>query len=200
MDKKEALLKKINEIGISKLIMLILAGVVLLLFSLPSPKDTTKDTTKESNQLANETISKSTQEKTNDVYVEEMEQKLSQALTKVSGIGKTEVMITVKSSKEVVINKDTPVSSETVEEKDSNGGTRKSSNNKKEEETILVTGKGGESLPYVIKELEPEIAGVVIIAEGGDNQIVINEITDAVEVLFGVPVHKIKVMKMKQTQ
>ena len=49
----------------------------------------------------------------------------------------------------------------------------------------------------MIKEMEPEIEGVLVAAEGGDNENVANEITQAVQVLFNIPVHKIKVVKMK---
>ena len=48
----------------------------------------------------------------------------------------------------------------------------------------------------MIEELEPEIQGVVVVAEGGDNPVVVQNITEAVMALFGVEVHKIKVMKM----
>ena len=45
------------------------------------------------------------------------------------------------------------------------------------------------------QELSPRIEGVLVIADGGDNAIVIENITEAVQALFGVDTHKIKVMK-----
>ena len=51
-------------------------------------------------------------------------------------------------------------------------------------------------LPYIVKELEPEIAGVLVIAEGGNNEVIKSDVIAAVQVLFDVPAHKIKVMKM----
>ena len=53
----------------------------------------------------------------------------------------------------------------------------------------------GSSSPYVSKELSPEIEGVVVIAEGGDDAVVVKNITEAVQALFGVEAHKIKIMK-----
>ena len=38
--------------------------------------------------------------------------------------------------------------------------------------------------------------GVLVAAQGGGDETVVNEITYAVQVLFDVPVHKIKVVKM----
>ncbi len=54
-------------------------------------------------------------------------------------------------------------------------------------------GQTGE--PYVSKELSPQIEGVVVIAEGGADSVVKQNITEAVQALFGIDTHKIRVMK-----
>ena len=41
----------------------------------------------------------------------------------------------------------------------------------------------------------PEVSGVVISADGGGSPIVQTEISQAMEALFGIPSHKIKVLK-----
>ncbi len=48
------------------------------------------------------------------------------------------------------------------------------------------------------KELSPKVEGVVVIAEGGDKGVVVQNITEAVQALFGVDTHKIKVMKLNE--
>ena len=53
----------------------------------------------------------------------------------------------------------------------------------------------GSSEPYVNTELSPGIEGVAVIAEGGGNPVVRQEITEAVQALFDVEAHKIKIMK-----
>ena len=68
-----------------------------------------------------------------------------------------------------------------------------------ENETVL-SDENGESAPYVIKELEPEIAGVVIACEGADNNTVAASVTEAAQVLFGISVNRIKVLKMEVHQ
>jgi stage III sporulation protein AG len=45
------------------------------------------------------------------------------------------------------------------------------------------------------KTIMPEIEGVVITCTGGDSAVVIEEITEAVQALFSVQSHKIKVLK-----
>ncbi|MFW5669621.1 MAG: stage III sporulation protein AG, partial [Acetivibrio ethanolgignens] len=64
-----------------------------------------------------------------------------------------------------------------------------------EETTVLVETEEGTE-PYVIKEKEPQAEGVLILVEGMERAELKSEISEAVEALFGVPPHKIKVMKM----
>ena len=47
------------------------------------------------------------------------------------------------------------------------------------------------------EEIRPKIRGVLVAAEGGDDPVIIRQITDAVQALFGIEVNKIKVMKLK---
>ena len=50
--------------------------------------------------------------------------------------------------------------------------------------------------PYVVQEQYPQVTGVLVAAKGGDNPVVVQNIREAVEALFQVEPHKIKVMKM----
>ena len=125
-----------------------------------------------------------------------LEEKLVSALGKVKGVGKVEVMLTRKSSGQKIVEKDKPVSDKTTDEQDNQGGNRVTRESTQGEETVYAQDGSGAQTPYVIEELEPEIQGVVVVAEGGDNPVVVQNITEAVMALFGVEVHKIKVMKM----
>ncbi len=120
---------------------------------------------------------------------------MSGVLAQVKGVGRVNVMITIASSKEKVTLKDAPYTSEELQEKDDAGGSREQKKVSREEQSVLVDGADG-SVPYVLKENEPAVEGIVVVAEGGDDVQVQNEIIGAVEVLFNVPKHKIKVMKM----
>ena len=48
-----------------------------------------------------------------------------------------------------------------------------------------------------MKTLQPEVEGVLVVAEGADSSVVKKNITEAVEVLFGIDAHRIKVGKKK---
>jgi stage III sporulation protein AG len=196
MDKKKISLK---AIGLPRLIMLFMAGILIILLSFPSVLGTfrsTEDDTKDRKvtDLQSNTNTTSYNENT---YISEMENKLEEVLKKVSGAGNVEVMITTKGSTEKVPLKDNSSTEESLDEEDGEGGSRTDNSAQREESTVLVTNEDGNSVPYILQELEPEIEGVVVIAEGGDNAMIKMDIMQAVEVLFDVPAHKVIVMKMR---
>ena len=100
-----------------------------------------------------------------------MEERLVEVLEQVQGVGKAEVFLTCEGTQEKVVEKD---ETETVYERDSRGN----------------------QTPYVSSEIYPEVTGVLVVAQGGDDPVVIQNIQEAVQVLFQVEAHKIKVMKM----
>ena len=104
-------------------------------------------------------------------------------------------MVTLRSGGQKIIEKDQSSTSQTTEEEDSEGGTRSMKDQSSDKTSIYKQYSDGSSSPYVSKELSPEIEGVVVIAEGGDDAVVVKNITEAVQALFGVEAHKIKIMK-----
>lgn len=202
-EKKKLSIKEIIKgMSPSNLVVILLAGIFLVILSFPnlrSSSESSKDNTTSSNYNSNKDgNTNQNANKTEETYLEDLEKKLEGVLGKVDGIGSIEVMITLKGSKELVTLKDNPYTQESVNEVDGEGGSRQSSKIDKDDSTVIVNSGNGESMPYVIKEIEPEVAGVVVIAQGGDSGIIKTEITEAVQVLFNIPVHKIKVMKMNK--
>ncbi|MDF2543635.1 MAG: hypothetical protein K0S47_3353 [Herbinix sp.] len=195
MDKKKISLK---EIGMPKLIGIFLAGIILIVLTFPdlfTSNNNSKDSTSGNSENKQQNTSTTTEVDTNQ-YVVQMEKKLETILKKVSGIGNVEVMLTLKSSKEYIPLKDNPYTQESINETDGEGGSRTNSEVGREESTVLVTTEDGKTMPYIIQELEPEVEGILVIAEGGGNVQVISDIVEAAEVLFDVPAHKVKVMEM----
>ena len=130
-------------------------------------------------------------------YEAQMENRIKNLLKSVDGVGKVDVMVVLKSSSEKVMRIDRSTSSGTTREKDSGGGTREIANSQSEENTVLSgSGSNGSgNVPIVEKELSPEISGIIISAEGGGSPVIKAEISEAMEALFGLPPHKIKVLK-----
>ena len=145
-------------------------------------------------------------------YVAAQEERLRALLSKIKGAGEVDVMITARATREKVVEKDVTRNSSNVSETARNGGSRTTSESSYGETTLYAGGgsgagsgtsggsgtaeTSGSAMPYVVKELVPEIEGVVVAASGADDKYIIDEITQSVSVLFNLPVHKIKVVKM----
>ena len=108
-------------------------------------------------------------------YVVLLENKLKNCLSKVKGAGKVDVIISVSSSMKTVFATETVVNNST-----------------KKESPVTVGGK-----PVVLKEEYPEIAGVVIVAEGASNISVRVDLLNACETFLSVTEDKIQILSMK---
>ncbi len=126
-------------------------------------------------------------------YAAYLESKLKKVLSMIEGVGNAEVVVTLKSSSEKIVDKEYSQIENQLEETDNTGGTRKSSEQSYEENTVLVGEDNG--TPYVLQEIMPEIEGILVVAEGADSAVIEEQITDALAALFGISPHKIRVLK-----
>lgn len=132
--------------------------------------------------------------KAGDSYEAQLEQRIRDLLKHVDGVGDVDVMVVLKSSSEKVIHIDESTSYSSTDETDSSGGSRKIENQNRDSSTVMIS-QDGQNLPIIEKEIFPEVAGIIISAAGGGNPGVQAEISAAMEALFGLPAHKIKVLK-----
>lgn len=126
-------------------------------------------------------------------YAASMESALEELLKTMDGVGKVRVMVTLESSCEAVVEKDTNTVREGTTEVDAAGGSRNTTNISESQETIY---RNGSDTPYVKKILSPQVSGVVVSAQGGGNAKTVQNITEAIQALFGLEAHKIKIVKM----
>ncbi len=188
-------MSKLKKPKKEQLVVLLLFGVLLVVIALPTTTGTMgadkKDADISGTQGAAGTDTAAL------TYEEQLEKRLSAILSQVAGAGRVEVMVTLESRGERIVEKDTPESRKSVEETDSSGGRRTTDEQDWGEETVYYEdGSGGKS-PYVVKELEPNIEGVLVLAEGGDSAVVKQELLEAVQALFPIEAHKVKIMKLE---
>ena len=126
-------------------------------------------------------------------YEASLSDKLEAVLSEMEGAGRVEVWLTLATGSEKILyqKKNSDVSE--LQEQDHAGGTRKESTQKVQQE-VLLDSSGN---PYIIKIVQPQVEGVFVLAEGAENTIVKKNIMEAVQVLFGIEAHKIKVAKKK---
>lgn len=184
----------LNKSGKEKITIIVLIGVLLLVVSLPVKKN---NSTAEEASLAQSTSGQRNGFSADEPvdYEDYIETKLKGILTQVEGVGKVNVVVTLKSTSEKILATDDSYSQEQLEETDSSGGSRSSSTTSGSSTNIFYDTSQG-SQPYVKLENMPEVEGIIIVAQGGGDGTVASNITSAVEALLGVPAHKIKVLKM----
>lgn len=188
--KMQDFMQKIKEKKLkrSDWLILVLAGILILIIALPTD-------TKEKKQAeeAKENISK--ENNTMEASKDEIERKLEDILEKIDGAGDVKVMITYQDSGTQVVEKDKNTSENSLEESDSTGGVRSTKEQQLQESTVYGEADAGNT-PFVSKELLPKVEGILIVASGGDNQKVKQNISEAVLALFQVEAHRIKIVKM----
>jgi len=109
-------------------------------------------------------------------YNQEMENKLKAVISAVDGVGDVSVALTYSSGVEKVYAYET--------KKQSSGGNST-------ESSVLVTVGGS---PVVLRELPPQVSGVVVVAQGAQNPVVKMHIIQIVETLLGVDGDKVQVL------
>jgi len=130
--------------------------------------------------------------------VEGTEVKLRSLLSQMQGVGKVDVMITYSTTKEDVPAYDIKKNQSSTDEKDSEGGTRSITQEEYESTLAYEDSSSGGKIPVVLKELEPEVKGVLVVAEGADSVEVRERIINAVTVVLDVPIHKVQVVQRKK--
>ena len=188
-------MSKLKKPKKEQLVVLLLFGVLLVVIALPTTTGTMGADKKDAD--ISWTQGAAGTDTATLTYEEQLEKRLSAILSQVAGAGRVEVMVTLESRGERIVEKDTPESRKSVEETDSSGGSRTTDEQDWGEETVYYEdGSGGKS-PYVVKELEPNIEGVLVLAEGGDSAVVKQELLEAVQALFPIEAHKVKIMKLE---
>lgn len=193
---KEKLLKKEN------MIVFVLLGILLLVIAIPLDSDKDKNNANEVVKKEEDTLERNMAGE--EMFMDEsmeyclaLETRIEEILSVMDGVGNVQAMVTISTSRERIVEKDEPVNRTTVTESDGNGGNRSTNESSFEYETIYETDGEGNKTPYVVKQIEPEIQGITVVAQGGGNAIIQKNISDVLEALFHIEAHKIKVVKMK---
>lgn len=154
-----------------KIIMIIGAvGMILILLSSFTGSENTK-TEETSNGL------------NYSEYTVQLEKKLTDIISNISGVGQCKVMITLENSSENVYATDSEFKNndDTINQKD---------------EYVIYDSKNGET-PVLIKEYLPQVMGVTVVCSGGDNIEIREKIIDAVTALFNISANRVSVSKIK---
>lgn len=123
-----------------------------------------------------------------------LESKLKTILENMRGVGQVEVMITLEMGSEIIPASNIVQSYDTTEENDSNGGVRVMTSQSSTQNIVISNNNSGTSQkPIVLKEIKPQINGVIVVAEGADDIEVKAKLYEAVKTVLQVPGHKVQI-------
>ena len=134
-------------------------------------------------------VSKQSQNYTNSLdYANYLENKIVKVVSSLSGAGKVSAMVTLSSSLELVY-------AESVDEKTNTtvSGSSTTSSNNTSSETIIVSNNG-ENSPLIVKEILPNIRGVVVVCDGAKDVGLKLKIVQAIKALLEIPSENIQVL------
>ena len=113
-----------------------------------------------------------------ETAVTDLENELSFILSKIAGVGKTEVLLTEASGSHTIYQMDT-------------------GRNREDLQTVIITDKNREEAGLVKQILPPDYKGALVVCEGGDSANVRLAVVDAVKSVTGLSADCITVLKMK---
>lgn len=172
--------EKIKNSKKAKIILiLLLCAIMIIIYFTPE-----KSNKNESSNINNNTVNQLTKE-----------QQLENVLKNIKGVGNVSVMITYESSGEVVCASNVQTEKNTVTEKSENGGIKESETIIENKSPVTVGSGDGEN-PLIIIENEPEIKGVIVVAQGADNLTVKLNLQKAVETVLQVKPSQVDIFAM----
>lgn len=121
------------------------------------------------------------------VYKNELTKELCSILSKVDGVGKVNALITfdTNTDQEVVYNT-----------KETTSTSSQNSSNSSISKDVVMMKDGSVNVPYILENEIPNIKGVLIVAEGAENEDVESRIKDAVVTVLKIPAYRAVVLPM----
>ena len=179
------------------MVIFLLCGVLLILIG-----DITQNlnTKKDKNAKIQNTVEVNTNAEalaTSGNFEDKVRKDLSDTLLQIAGVGKVSVMIYFEGGSESLPAMNINDNNKKTEEKDSQGGVRTTTEINKSQ-NIVVISEGSSNKPFIIRQVNPAVGGVMVVAEGADNAEIRERIHNAVKTVLNIPANKVSVMPMKK--
>ena len=115
-----------------------------------------------------------------------LEKEMEEILTKIRGVGKVDVLLTLHSGDELVLASNTALRY--------SGSTHSPDDYDRTSETVTVSGSGGGEDVVITQQRYPQYRGALVVCEGGGNDAVVLQVVHAVSALTGLGSDKIAVV------
>ena len=123
-------------------------------------------------------------------YERQLEERLCAILGSIAGAGETRVMLTLECGSEPIC----ATQGDTDQKSSYSEGGSEEAFRASKEYVVIGTGSGAQGL--VLKMLEPQVRGVAVTCQGGDDLMVRQAIVEAVTAVLGVGSNKVSVAKL----
>lgn len=175
------------------IILIIIAGIMIFAVSYfnsstPTFLDVSKNDVSQQN--------KNTIDYSQISYEDKVKLELKNILSKVRGVGEVDVVIHFEGGEEKIPALDSEKSNTVTEERDSNGGNRVNNNNR-DGNKVVMSNQGNSTQPLILKTYNPKIVGILIVAEGAEDNKLSYELTKMVSSLYDISESKVNIIPMK---
>ncbi len=178
--------KIINKKFMNNLLIILIIGAMLLIAASALKSEKSQEEVFKKDEKKEKVIENNYMED----YAMLLERKLENILGEIKGVGKVKVMITLEETTEKIPAMNTTQNQEKTSEKDSQGGVREII---REDSSIQVVTRGSEGNIIVLKEIKPEVKGVIVVAEGAENIEVKEKLYQAVKTALGISGNRVEV-------
>ena len=185
-EKVKEILKNLTEKKhINNLIIIFIIGIIIMI--------TVSLFNEDLSNKKNETIQVNKKDTSNIElhrdYGQLLEERLEIILSEIKGVGKVKVMITLEETKEKIPATNSKINNEKTMETDSQGGVREI--NREDSNIEIATISDGSVV--VLKEMQPKVKGVIVVAEGAYDLEIKEKLYQAVKTVLGVSGNRVEV-------
>ena len=128
-------------------------------------------------------------------YRSSITQELGNMLASIDGVGKTKIMITFDGGVRNIYATDTDTNGRETSRKNGEDENADKQNTEKRS-CILVRGKDGSEKALTVGKMMPQVKGVLIVCEGGDDGDIVQRVKDAVSAALDISQSHICVSKL----
>lgn len=121
-------------------------------------------------------------------YTLKIEKKLEEIVSSIQGAGECKIMITLDTGEENIYAK---------QSKNMNEDKNESSKTSDEYEYVILKSSSTKEEGMLLKVVEPNVRGVAIVCQGGDDPLIKSNIINAVSAVLNIKTNKISITKMK---
>lgn len=129
-----------------------------------------------------------------------LSKKLCSMLQQVEGAGQVEVSVRLSGTTRAEYAVNTTTGKKTTQERDQSGGTRLTTEDTGSGQLVMNRNGAGGEQPVVERETAPQVAGVLVVAEGAKDARVKAKLFEAVRVAMGIEAHKILVLPRERRE